>query len=567
MTSPGKSRFFDPDIEDSPDAYWGKLLIGDYIVAYADETLLSDLFSDNKNFRLAATLSPMGQDVLNSANITPIQQNPHLNLQGQGVLIGFVDTGIDYTNQAFRWEDGSTKIKYIWDQSLSGSSAPEYGYGIEFTEEEINRALAAEDPLSVVNHSDTNGHGTFLASIAASHEQGNYKGVAPDAELIVVKLKKASAYARKYYMIPPHDEEVYEITDMMQGIDYMIEKAREMNRPIAVCIGMGTSVTGHDGYEIMELYLEDVSSSSGVAICCAAGNEGNAAHHMEGIIAKAGDSVTVSIDVSEGCPAARIGIFNQASERMSVSLVSPGGELLPRVHARSEQVTVDTLILERSTIQIRYFFSYSYAFSQITEVRISDPTPVVWKLTVYGDIISPANTDKNLMNNRFHVWLPVNEQGGEYLRILEPNRLYTLSTPANSTGVITCVAYDARNGVFWAESSEGVTRNHQYKPDVAAPGVDALGIFPGSYGTMSGTSVSAAIAARACALLLQWGVADGNMPQMNTYTLRTLLHSIQTGKVLSYNYMVAYSSEVLSDYTVFFNSVPYSLAECNKYNI
>ncbi|MDR2650687.1 MAG: S8 family peptidase [Clostridiales bacterium] len=515
--------FFDWDFENALDIYWGNMLIGDYVVVYADKALFNTKLSDNSVFRRAAVLSPLGQETLDSAKITSIQQNPYLGLQGQGVLIGFADTGIDFTNPAFRWEDGSTKIKYIWDQSLSGGKFSEYGYGAEFAEEEINEALTAEDPHSVLTHTDTNGHGTFLASIAASHERGNYRGAAPDSELIVVKLKKASQYAREFYMIPSHDEEVYETADLIQGVDCLIKKARELDRPIVICIGMGTNASGHDGSQIMESYLETVSSSPGVVICCAAGNEGNSAHHMEGLITKPGESVTVSINVSEGAPSAFVVVCNQASERMSVSLVSPTGQILPRAQARAEQVILDELEIGHSKIQITYFFGYSLAFSQITEIRIWDPAPGIWKLIVYGDIITPSDITKNLMNDRFHVWLPLDGQGGEYLKILEPERHYTLTTPANSKGVITCVAYDGRSGAFWPESSEGTIRTHDYKPDIAAPGVDVPGIFPENYGTMSGTSVSAAVVTGACALLMQWSMIDENMPSVNTYMLNALL--------------------------------------------
>lgn len=94
------------------------------------------------------------------SGITLIQREP-LSLTGRDVVLGFVDTGIDYRNPVFRRADGSTRILAIWDQSVQTGTPPDgYFYGSEYTREQINEALQAEDPLELVPSVDEIGHGT-----------------------------------------------------------------------------------------------------------------------------------------------------------------------------------------------------------------------------------------------------------------------------------------------------------------------------------------------------------------------------------------------------------------------
>lgn len=132
-------------------------------------------------------LGTLDRPNLESAGITQVQQQPYLNLSGRGVLIGIVDTGINYTQDIFRYEDGTSKIQFIYDQTIIGKPPEGFYLGTDYTNAQINEALNAENPYDIVPHQDTSGHGTFLASIAAGRELNGYIGAAPDAELIIVK--------------------------------------------------------------------------------------------------------------------------------------------------------------------------------------------------------------------------------------------------------------------------------------------------------------------------------------------------------------------------------------------
>ena len=109
-------------------------------------------------------------ETLNQAGILSIQNYPTLQLKGNGVLIGFIDSGIDYENEVFRNLDGSTRIAAIWDQTeQSGTPPSQFLYGSEYSRELINEALASDSPSSVVPSVDETGHGTFIASLAAGN--------------------------------------------------------------------------------------------------------------------------------------------------------------------------------------------------------------------------------------------------------------------------------------------------------------------------------------------------------------------------------------------------------------
>ena len=144
----------------------------------------------------------MDMQVLEETGAAQVRRSG-LDLTGQGVLAAVIDTGIDYTNTVFQLGNQTTKIQYIWDQTIQGEDPPmPYGYGTEYTKEQIDEALQAENPLEIVPSQDTSGHGTFLAGMIAGNEvqEENFSGIAPGSELVVVKLKQAKSYLKEYYL-------------------------------------------------------------------------------------------------------------------------------------------------------------------------------------------------------------------------------------------------------------------------------------------------------------------------------------------------------------------------------
>ena len=250
---------------------------------------------------------------MDAAGITPAGELPVLNNQGAGVIVGFVDTGINYTDSLFRNVDGSTRIIGIWDQTnnsdnsnnIENETAKPFSafsalYGTQYTAEEINLALNSDNPASIVPTRDENGHGTFLASIAAGNrdERAGFSGAAPQASIAMVKLKPAKQYLRDFYLIQD-GAEAYQENDIMMGVSYLYFLARKYSMPLVVCIPLGTNMGSHMGMSRLGQYLNQVSLSNGSAVITAAGNETGARHHFRAVMDADTDEVTAELRVGE----------------------------------------------------------------------------------------------------------------------------------------------------------------------------------------------------------------------------------------------------------------------------
>jgi len=353
-----------------------------------------------------------------------------------------------------------------------------------------------------------------LASIAASREKYEHIGAAPDAELIVVKLKKANQFFYNFYSVLESQENAFISIDIMLAIEYMIGKANELRMPISICIALGTNMSGHDGFTVMEEYITRVSQLEGVCICTAAGNESNMKLHASGIVATRNSTKDIQIRVPENAHSFPVFIWINPSDRMSVSIKSPVGETVSRAPAIFGTVTQTKLILERSTIAVHYFFPHQGSGAQFIGVNILDPTPGIWTITLFGDII---------LNGRFDAWLHMSGFLTPGIEFLVPDPYVTVTAPATSRGCIACGAYNDRDGSLYVNSSWGPTRIMTDNPDLVAPGVNVTGIYPTGVGIMTGTSVAAAITAGACSLMLQWGIVERNDTSLNTYRIKTYL--------------------------------------------
>jgi len=512
-------------IKERPYIRMGKRLTGNYVIAYTQRDRVRDIlaeigFSNIGIHPLVCSL--FGEAELEASGILPVHRQPGLSLRGQGVMLGFIDTGIDYTLPAFRHADGATRIRRIWDQTIRGDGPmgkhdgepDSFGYGTEYTEEDINAALRADDPRAIVPHRDTAGHGTFLASVAGSNEPGVYIGAAPDAEFLIVKLRRATPHYINMYLVPPETEHVYETSDIMLGIEYILSRAIQLNRPVAICISAGTNLGAHNGSNILEEYMTRISFVPGLAVCAAAGNESAARHHASGTIPGTGETATIDLRTGDSGSSFVVCLWNNDTDRIAVSLRSPAGEVIPRIPARSGTSHEANLVLEQSAVRVQYAFPVEGNGGQLTMISLSHPAPGVWHINAYGEII---------LDGTYHAWLPVTGLADPAVEFMSPAPDTTVCVPATGMGVITCGAYDSLNNSLFASTSWGPTRLPSIAPDLTAPGVAVRGIFPDGHGAMSGTSVAAAIASGAAALMLEWGIVRQNEPSMNTYIVRANL--------------------------------------------
>lgn len=454
---------------------------------------------------------------LEASGVTRIRNIPTFNLRGEGVLIGIIDTGIDYTHNAFKNADGTTKIYSIWDQTIQTGQIPEgFFYGSEYTQAQINLALENADPLSVVPSTDEDGHGTFLAGIAAGTEsiENNFSGVVPFADIVVVKLRQAKQFIRNFFAIPL-DAVCYQETDIMLGVNYLLSVANRLMRPLSICIGFGTSQGAHDERGVLSNYLSTVADVRGFAVSIAAGNEGNRGHHFEGIITRGVEYETVELRVGPNEGGFSMELWGDSPSTFSIDILSPTGEFIPRIPARIGETRVIRFIFEQTVIFVDYQIVEAQTGDQLILIRFNSPTEGIWRFRVYSNID---------LDSRFNIWLPISNFIGDQTYFTQSTPETTLTSPGNTIIPIVVTAYDYTNQSLYINASRGFTRTNNISPDLAAPGVNLIGPGPGNtYVTRSGTSVAAAHTAGIDAMILEWGIIEGNFTQLDSVEIKNLL--------------------------------------------
>ena len=501
--------------ETAPYIKLGKETASGFVPVYTNKANINKLFvalgSDFIGF-FPQVLSPLDQQSNDGAGITSVIDHPYLNLFGKGVIIGIVDTGIDFTKDVFRFEDGRSKIISIWDQTLDGPRSPDLYYGAEFSREQIEEALAAEQPYDVLPSVDTDGHGTFLASVAAGSRTTDYVGAAPGAELIVVKLRRINQYYIDKYLLPQEEPNLYSSTDFSLGAWYVFDRAQQLNQPVVLCVGMGSNLSGHDGNTPLEEYISVISQRIGFATVTAAGNESNAKHHTQGVIPKTGATDVVSIRVGETMSSFSVAIFGASFDRISVGITSPTGEVISRVPFKVGLEYAEELTIDKTILSIGYYKDVN----TVILVGFQNAKEGIWEITLFGD---------SVLSGEYYAWLPITGQVSPWVEFMKPVPEYTIVYPATSLRTITCGAYNSNNNTLYVSSSWGPTRLPRMAPDFVAPGVNVKGVYPSGLGTMTGTSAAAAIAAGAVAILMEWGIVQGNLRSLDGDIIRLLLIS------------------------------------------
>ena len=437
---------------------------------------------------------------LEASGILAVQNQPVLGLKGQDVLIGFIDTGIDYTHPAFRRPDGLSRIVGIWDQTLQTGQPPfDLNYGTAYSQEELNQALGMEDPFSLVPSRDENGHGTFLAGVAAGSAlpQQSFSGAAPEALIAIVKLKPAKEYLKEIFYVTG-SAPAYQSTDIMLGIRYLILLADALKKPLVICIGLGSNQGSHSGSSPLDSMLSVTDQYRGIHAVTAAGNEAGKAHHFYGTAANSGAYEAVEILVEPGTSGFCAELWGQPPEVYAVGFESPLGEVIQKLPPRISISENISFILENTRIFVTSEIVQTVSGQQLIFIRFSDPTPGSWKIRVYTDSFN---------NGNYHIWLPITGFSDPDVRFLRPNPDTTLTVPSASVSTMTTAAYNAYDNSLFLNSSRGFTRTGQIKPDFAAPGVNVFGPnLRGGFTTATGTSVAAAITAGACAQMVEWGM-------------------------------------------------------------
>lgn len=457
------------------------------------------------------------QTSLEVSGIIETQTISSLNLTGKGVLIGFMDTGINYQNPVFLDEFGNTRIEAIWDQSIQTGTPPTlFPYGSEYRKSDIQDALNSDFPLDLVPTTDEHGHGTSMASIAAgkSMPTEDFTGAAPEASIAVVKLKEAKPYLKDYFFYSG-TEPVFQESDLIMAYLYLISLARSLNLPLIICIGLGSNQGDHTGNMPFEILLNNGNVFISNAVICAGGNEGNRNHHFYYELQENESYKEVEILVSNDTAGFTTELWAQSPELFSVGFVSPGGEIINRIPPTLNSTTEISFVLEETVIEIHYETVQTTSGSQLIFLRFISPTPGVWKIRVFGP---------RILFGKFHMWLPCYGFVLPDVTFLTPDPYTTITAPGNTNGVITTAVYNAYNNRLYLYSGRGYTRLNDIKPDITAPGVDvsAYSLFP-RLSKVSGSSISAAVTAGGTALIIEWGLRQNRSLLFTTTDVKNIL--------------------------------------------
>ena len=487
-------------------------------------------------------------------------------LTGKGTAIAVLDSGVDYRHPDFRNANGSTRILAYWDQSLpfasfnkentnSNSSNSDnfqyisitdnqnnyiaadnktntrrdtiskhsftidnpYNLGVIFSEEDLNRLLmpksssvpSGSSAFSVTAPAtellspseDISGHGTHIAGICSGNgraSNGNNQGVAPESSLIVVKLKNETASVYTDY------------ANLMMAVDFAVRFANSRSLPLSINISYGSNDGSHTGSSLLELFMEQVSLYGKNVICAATGNEGLTRRHTSLNTISNQNTYDKSIDftIAPGERSLYLEIWQAFADDFSYELFAPSGLesfVFPAVPGIYAYMIADTTIYLTINNPTPYqpFRQYFLSFSSNTTFITSG----TWALH-----IASTPTGK-IVDGRLQFWLPSKEATNSATGFLSPSSDMTFTIPSTASSVISVSGYDSSLDVFAPFSGQGFSNNRNTKPDLCAPAVNILSAAPGGgYTIRTGTSMAAPFVTGAAALLMQYGIVNGNDP-------------------------------------------------------
>ena len=445
--------------------------------------------------------------------ITQVQRDEpgNLRLTGRGVLIGIVDSGVDYRHPAFLTADGKSRILRLWDQSIPGNPPEGYVTGTEYTNVEINEALSlsVQEGRRLVPSEDVSGHGTAVLGVAAGSDfsRGAVKrGVAYESDLLVVKMGI------------PRQDSFPRTTELMQGVDYLVRQAIRLGRSIAINLSFGNNYGSHRGDSLLETYLDNVSGMGKNVICVGMGNNGNDALHTGGMLSP-GEIQEIELGVGAFEPTLNVQLWKNYEDEMEIYLEHPAGE---RVGPLFETLGAQRWQAGNTKLLIYYGKPAPYHVTQEIYVDFlpqDEKTPYVdsgvWKIILAA---------RNIKNGEYFLWLPGGKTLNPGTAFYLPRPQGTLTIPATARRVISVGAYDARQNTYADFSGRGCRALPYPKPDLAAPGVDIYAPRPGGgYAAFTGTSFSTPFVTGAAALLMEWGIIRRNDPYLYGEKLKAYL--------------------------------------------
>lgn len=451
-----------------------------------------------------------------------LQLDLPLKLTGKDTIVGIIDSGIDYLNEELTDFNGNTRIECIWDQTIISNKEKKVlgenivPFGTIYNKIEINDAIKANrqgnSPYEIVETKDEIGHGTKMSGIiGASGKNPKIKGVSPDCNFAVVKLIEDYAYKNIFDVKVP----IYNITAIFSAIQFLYEYALNNSKPMVIYLPLGTNSGNHKGNGILEEYIESISTKSGIVLVTGAGNERNKGIHASGIITDVGKISTVELDVSQQQKNLIAEIWVDLPNIMTVEIVSPSGESSGEFLALINSTETHTYIFEKTEINVNFYLPEESSGDELIRILFYDLQPGIWKIRLIA---------KYVLSGTYNIWLLTESITAGTTNFTPSDPYGTITNPGSARSIVTVAAYNQNNNNLVKYSGMSFEDVDNIRIDLAAGGVNAITIAPNNeMAVANGTSVSAAVVAGVCALLFEWGIVDGNNPNMYSQTIKTYL--------------------------------------------
>lgn len=513
-----------------------------FAVLFVKKDMISEVlkrFPQIINLEKSFPFTLLNMDESNAVPDLAVLNKGDTPLDGEGVIVGIISTGIDYLNPAFMKEDGSTRIISIWDQSLNQGPLPEaFVFGTEFTMNNINNAIKAskdgKNPYDIVNHKDEVGNGTAAAGIIGGSnvsDPSKITSLVPKCEFCIVKLKRPKASSIQMWGLENYQGNIYDSNDITASFRYFDELQAKLKKPMVVYIAAGTNLGGHDGGAISERYIDYLAYNNKFTVITSTGDQGASPVHFKGSFLDGETEKEVEITISEEQENINFFLYFVTPDRISIGITSPTGKSIEKINVNPINGEVVIAAIGESIINIQYFTEQRGLTEEKLDQRIDffvrNATAGIWKIKIYGDY---------LINRVYDLWLQQRELLKGNTGFINATTDTTLMTPSTANNIIVCSSYNQLENKLLPESGRGFTRDGRIIPTVAVPAknIEAVGLSNKPI-VISGTGVAGAFLTGLMVLIFQWGIVLKNDENLYSSKIKSYL-IMATSKVIGQSY-------------------------------